>query len=168
MVAGGLLAAALVAVVLLRLAVHPIGRLVVLALAVGLAAGLAWTLTRPAAYDRTRVGTGTRVLTRPAGAGHGPCVSCGAEGPTVAGGERRQYVREAVALGVPLVVLDRGENVYCADCAADDAAVRGADDPTPGWTDADPTTNVDSTTDADPEADAEPESTVDIDSSRGW
>jgi hypothetical protein len=121
----GALAVVLAGVVLLRLAVHPVGRLVVVGLAVGVAAGLAWTLTRPAAYDRTRIGTGTRVLTRPATPSDGPCVECDADGPALDAGERRQYVREAVVAGVPLVVLDRGENVYCAGCAAAD---RGADD----------------------------------------
>jgi hypothetical protein len=109
----GLVVAALAAVLLVRLSVHPLGRLVVLALSVGVAAGTVALLSRTPAYGRWRIGRGTRVLTRPAEGGS--CLACGGG---AAGGQRRRFVREAVVLGVPVVLLDDGTNRYCPDCLA--------------------------------------------------
>jgi hypothetical protein len=109
----GLLVAALAAVLLVRLSVHPVGRLVVVALSVALAAGTVALLSRTPAYGRWRVGRGSRVLTRPAE--RGTCLACGGD---ATGGRRRRFVREVVVLGVPLVLLDDGTNRYCPDCLA--------------------------------------------------
>ncbi|RDI71716.1 hypothetical protein [Halopelagius longus] len=97
------------------LARTPAGRFVLPAVSVAVAVTLAWTLTRPAAYPRTAVGVRTRVVESPADGRDDspPCVECGSPATT-----RRRYVREGVVLGVPLVLLDDGENDYCGDCLA--------------------------------------------------
>jgi Zn-dependent protease len=110
-IAGGLLAVALVGVVFVRLSVHPLGRLVVVGVAAALAAGVVWLLTRPPAYARWRTGRAARILT--ARATDGVCVACGGD---ATGGQHRRFVREAVVLGVPIVVLDDGHNRYCPAC----------------------------------------------------
>lgn len=94
-----------------------VGRVVLVALAVALVGGIAVLATRPPAYRRSKVGTGTRVLSYPVSADETHrCVDCDA---LVTEGERRRFVREWVLFGVPLLLLDDGENVYCAACAAD-------------------------------------------------
>jgi hypothetical protein len=113
-------AAVLLAAVLLRAALHPLGRLVVLATLLAAGGGFVVLLVRPAAYPRARVGVGTRVTTARIAEGEpdpGTCVDCGDE---AAGGLRRRFVREAVVAGVPLVLLDDGENRYCPACVPEE------------------------------------------------
>lgn len=92
-----------------------VGRVVLVALVLALVAGVALLVTRQPAYRRTKVGPGTRVLRRPLdGDGRHRCAECDA---VVDDGERRRFVREWVLFGVPLLLLDDGENVYCSSCA---------------------------------------------------
>jgi hypothetical protein len=98
-----------------------VGRVVLVALALALAGGVAYLVTRQPAYRRSKVGEGTRVLTeRVAPTADEHCVECDA---AVSDGERRRFVREWVLFGVPLLLLDDGENVYCASCAGEVADV---------------------------------------------
>ena len=123
----GLAALALFAAFLLRAALLSIGRVLLAALLVTLAAGVVALLTRPAAYSRTTVGVARRVLRRPLpGDFEGACVECGAP---AAGGQRRRFVEEFVVFGVPVLLLDDGENAYCPSCARtrDPADGRGRD-----------------------------------------
>jgi hypothetical protein len=122
------LATVLLAAVLLRLALHPLGRVVVVAVLIVAGLGLLGLLARPAAYPRTRVGIGTRVTASriEAADDSGTCVACGDD---AAGGVRRRFVREAVVAGVPLVLLDDGENRYCPACAGEGAAPVTTDRP---------------------------------------
>lgn len=93
----------------------PVSRVVLPAVSVAVLAGLAWVLSKPAAYPRTAVGVRTRVVESAANgteSGTPPsCVECGDAATT-----RRRYVREGVVLGVPLVLFEDGENAYCEDC----------------------------------------------------
>jgi hypothetical protein len=125
-VAVGVLAALLAGLVLLRVAVHPVGRLLVVGLVLALALGVLAVLRREPAYPRDTVGTGRRVLSSPVGDDEdATCVECD---DAAAGGRRRRFVREWVLAGVPVVVLDDGENVYCAECAPDGDATTGRTD----------------------------------------
>jgi hypothetical protein len=92
-----------------------VGRIVLVALVLALVAGVALLVTRQPAYRRTKVGAGTRVLRRPLdGDGRHRCAECDT---VVEDGERRRFVREWVLFGVPILLLDDGENVYCSSCA---------------------------------------------------
>jgi hypothetical protein len=124
-VAVGALAVLLVGVVLVRVALHPVGRFLVLGLLVALAVGVVALVRREPAYPRDTVGVGRRVLSSRATDETATCVEC--DRPA-AGGRRRRFVREFVLVGVPVVVLDDGENVYCADCAPDGDATTGRTD----------------------------------------
>ena len=120
LLAVGLAALSLFAAFLLRAALLSVGRVLLAALLLALAAGTVALLTRPAAYPRRTVGSARRVLRQPLPAGfEGACVECDA---LAAGGRRRRFVEEFVVLGVPVLLLDDGENAYCPSCA-------GGDDP---------------------------------------
>ncbi|SDL95367.1 hypothetical protein SAMN04487949_0293 [Halogranum gelatinilyticum] len=94
-----------------------VGRVVLVALALALVGGVAYLVTRQPAYRRSKVGEGTRILKQPvSAAADAHCVECDA---AVTDGERRRFVREWVLFGVPLLLLDDGENVYCASCAGE-------------------------------------------------
>lgn len=122
----GVLAVVLVGALLVRVAIHPAGRLLVVGLVLALAAAAIALVRREPAYPRETVGIGRRVLSSPVGDGEGvACVECDAP---AAGGRRRRFVREWVLVGVPVVVLDDGANVYCADCAPDGDATTGRTD----------------------------------------
>ena len=100
-----------------RSALLAVGRLafVLFLLAVAVAVGLLATATP--AYRRSKIGVGSRVLEQPLDAGDADsstCVSCDAPIET---GVRRQFVREWVVFGVPLMLLESGENDYCEVCA---------------------------------------------------
>jgi len=85
------------------------GRFVLPVLALALAAGLAWLLTRTPAYPRTAVGPRTRLMDAPADADVA-CVECDAPATV-----RRRFVREWVVLGVPVLLLGDGTNYLCDD-----------------------------------------------------
>jgi hypothetical protein len=103
----------LVVGVVARSALLAVGRLafVVLLLAIGVGALL--LLTATPAYDRSKVGVGSRVVDRPLDETT-TCVACD---EAIETGRRRVFVSEWVLFGVPLVLLDRGENDYCPACA---------------------------------------------------
>lgn len=101
-----------------RGALLSIGRVALVALLLALVAGVALLATREPAYERVKVGEATRVLRRPVdGDGESRCSECDTVVEAGDGGERRRFVREWVLFGVPLVLLDDGENVYCSACA---------------------------------------------------
>ncbi|EJN59761.1 hypothetical protein [Halogranum rubrum] len=97
-----------------------VGRVALVALLLALVAGVALLVTREPAYGRFTVGERTRILRRPVDEqGAHRCVDCE---QAVTDGERRRFVREWVLFGVPLVLLDDGENVYCSACAGDETS----------------------------------------------
>jgi hypothetical protein len=123
----GLAAVAVFAAFLFRAVLLSVGRVLLAAALIALIAGLAALATRPAAYPRSTVGVAGRVIRRPLPPDFaGDCVECDAP---AAGGQRRRFVREFVVLGVPLLLLDDGENAYCPTCAGVDGVDRDA---TPG------------------------------------
>lgn len=106
-----------------RSALFAVGRLVFVVLLVAVGVGAFLLLTATPAYDRSKVGVGTRVVDRPL-ADATTCVACDDE---IEAGRRRVFVREWALLGVPLVLLDSGENDYCPACADEETldSVRG-------------------------------------------
>lgn len=132
----GVVALGLLFGVAVRSALLAVGRVVGVLLVVALLVGCLLLVTATPAYRRSRVGVGSRVLERPLGTATGTGGSAGSEraeseradgSPTCVvcdgaadGGVRRTFVREWVLLGVPLVLLDRGENAYCPACVESD------------------------------------------------
>ena len=106
-----------------------VGRIALVALVLALVASLGVLATRQPAYRRTTVGPATRVLRRPVGDGDDTtrhhCAECDT---VVQTGERRRFVREWVLFGVPVLLLDDGENVYCSSCAGDGDVTEAAFD----------------------------------------
>ncbi|SEO57020.1 hypothetical protein SAMN04487948_103280 [Halogranum amylolyticum] len=91
-----------------------VGRIALVAFVLALLAGVALVATRQPAYRRSTVGPATRVLRRPLERDdRHRCAECDA---VVDDGERRRFVREWVLFGVPILLLDDGENVYCSSC----------------------------------------------------
>ncbi|ADE03332.1 hypothetical protein [Haloferax volcanii] len=85
-----------------------VGRFVLPVVGLAVAAALVALLATQSAYPRTAVGPRTRIIESAAQSADAACVECGS--PATA---RRRYVREWVVLGVPVVLLDDGENPVC-------------------------------------------------------
>jgi hypothetical protein len=101
----------------LRSALLAVGRFAFVLLLVAVAVAIGLLTTATPAYRRSKIGVGSRVLEQRLDAGDADssiCVSCDAPIET---GVRRRFVREWVAFGVPLVLLESGENHYCEACA---------------------------------------------------
>lgn len=86
------------------------GRFVLPLVAVGVATSLGYLLFKRPAYSRMSLGPRTRILESTPAATDLRCVECDAPATTT-----RRYVREWVILGVPVVLLDDGENPVCDD-----------------------------------------------------
>ncbi|KTG08181.1 hypothetical protein AUR64_01000 [Haloprofundus marisrubri] len=126
----------LVAAVAFRGLLLSVGRVVFLLGFLALVVGAAVLLIQPTAYSRTTFGPARRVVCRPLGSTENAAerddgVGIDADGSTlefdcvacdrrVTAGESHRFVREFVVAGVPLVLLDDGENRYCRACAADE------------------------------------------------
>ncbi|ELZ95143.1 hypothetical protein C440_08702 [Haloferax mucosum ATCC BAA-1512] len=86
------------------------GRFVLPLVSVAVVAALVILLFRTPAYSRTTFGPRTRILESTPNTTDTACVECGSPATTL-----RRYVREWVVLGVPVVLLDDGENPVCDD-----------------------------------------------------
>ncbi|WP_424007526.1 hypothetical protein [Haloferax denitrificans] len=85
-----------------------VGRFVLPVVGLAVAAALAALLSKRPAYPRTAVGPRTRIIESAVASADAACVECGSPATT-----RRRYVREWVVLGVPVVLLDDGDNPVC-------------------------------------------------------
>ncbi|WP_396611014.1 hypothetical protein ACH9L7_12430 [Haloferax sp. S1W] len=86
------------------------GRFVLPVVGLAVAAAVGGLLLRSPAYTRTTFGPRTRILESLSPDADAVCVECGSQATTV-----RRYVREWVALGVPVVLLDDGQIPVCDD-----------------------------------------------------
>ncbi|WP_266079004.1 hypothetical protein [Haladaptatus caseinilyticus] len=69
------------------------------------------------AYDRGRYGIGRRVVTERTTLPADGCSVCGYDTPKNQPGIRRRFVKELVVDGVPVALIDSGQNDYCPKCA---------------------------------------------------
>lgn len=80
------------------------------------AALLSYRLSRAErAYDRGRYGIGRRVVAERISLSDEGCDVCGTHGGN---GVRRRFVKELVADGVPVALVESGYNDYCRECLA--------------------------------------------------
>ncbi|KTG29373.1 hypothetical protein [Haloferax profundi] len=86
------------------------GRFVLPLVALVVVVGMGLLLRKRPAYSRTTFGPRTRILESDTADPDVTCVECDAPATTT-----RHYVREWVVLGVPVVLLDDGENPVCDD-----------------------------------------------------
>ncbi|QIB72976.1 hypothetical protein GL213_14695 [Halogeometricum borinquense] len=105
-----LIAAVALFALLGALARTPAGRFVLPLVSLVVLVGFVYLMTRDTAYTRTTFGIRTRLLDSADGGDH-DCTECGAPATTT-----RRFVREFVLLGVPVLLLDDGQNRYCDDC----------------------------------------------------